>query len=62
MAAAACDANSAEDLLVKRVSHNPAAGWLLVSDNPDKRAWPTRPFPDDAQMIGEVKWTGGSVT
>ena len=49
-----------DDLSVKRLVRDRTVGWLLESDNPDKRAWPTRPFPDDAQLVGEVKWTGRS--
>lgn len=30
--------------------------WLLVSDHPDKRAWPSLPWPDEATVIGEVRW------
>ena len=29
-----------DELIVKRTLHDNDAGWLLVSDNPDKRAWP----------------------
>ncbi len=25
-----------------------------------KQAWPTQPFPDDARVVGEVKWTARS--
>ena len=51
-----------DGLFVKRVIHDPDAGWLLVSDNPNKTAWPTRPWPDDAAIVGEVKWLGRSFT
>ena len=42
--------------MIRRLAHDPETGWLLLSDNPDKAAWPTDPWPDDAAMIGEVKW------
>lgn len=29
----------------------------FVSDNPDKRAWPTLPWPDDGAVLDEVRWT-----
>ncbi len=47
-----------DGLIVKRAGKDAAGAWQLVSDNPDKRTWPTRPWPPDAPMIGEVKWTG----
>ena len=47
-----------EELIVKRLVHDQFAGWLIYSDNPDKIAWPTRPWPDDAAVVGEVKWLG----
>ncbi len=46
-----------DGLIVKRAGKGPAGAWQLVSDNPDKQTWPTRPWPPDAPMIGEVKWT-----
>ena len=51
-----------EELIVKRLVHDQFAGWLIYSDNPDKIAWPTRPWPDDAAVIGEVKWLGRTFT
>ncbi len=47
-----------DGLIVKRAGKDRIGAWQLVSDNPDKRIWPTRPWPLDAPMIGEVKWTG----
>ena len=47
-----------DDLLVKRTVRDPEAGWLLVSDSTAKDVWATRPWPEDAQIIGEVKWVG----
>ena len=43
------------ELIVKRVVLDREAGWLLVSDNPNKIAFPTQPWPDDASIIAEVK-------
>ena len=45
-----------DGLVVKRAGKDRADTWLLVSDNPNKQAWPTVPWPDDAPVIGEVKW------
>lgn len=50
----------AEELLVRRAIRDPEAGWLLLSDNPDKRAWPTRPWPESTRIVGRVRWTGRS--
>ena len=47
-----------DGLIVKRAGKDAAGAWQLVSDNPDQQAWPPRPWPPDAPMIGEVKWTG----
>ena len=47
-----------EELIVKRAAKDPAAGWQLLSDSPNKTVWPTRPWPADAKVIGEVKWAG----
>ena len=47
-----------DGLVVKRASKDAAGGWQLVSDNLDQQTWPPRPWPPDAPMIGEVKWTG----
>ena len=45
-----------DGLIVKRGGKDRAGAWQLVSDNPDKKAWPTRPWPPDAPVIGEVRW------
>ncbi len=50
-----------DDLVVKRTVRDREAGWLLVSDNRNKRTWATHPWPEDAQVIGEVKWVGRSL-
>ena len=44
--------------VVKRLLDDAEAGWLLSSDNPEKAAWPTEPWPDGATVVGEVKWLG----
>ena len=48
------------ELIVRRARWDSKAGWLLVSDNPDKEAFPTRVWPDDARIIGRVVWHGQS--
>ena len=45
-----------DGLVVKRAGRNEAGVWELVSDNPNKHLWPTRPWPPDAVVVGEVKW------
>ena len=45
-----------DGLVVKRAGKDRAGDWQLVSDNPNKQAWPTVSWPDDAPVIGEVKW------
>ena len=45
-----------DGLIVKRAGKNRAGAWQLVSDNPDKKEWPTLRWPNDAEVIGEVKW------
>ncbi len=45
-----------DGLIVKRAARDEAGAWRLVSDNPNKQAWPTRPWPADAVVIGEVRW------
>ena len=45
-----------DGLIVKRAGKNRAGNWQLVSDNPDKKEWPTLRWPADAKVIGEVKW------
>ena len=46
-----------DGLVVKRAGKDRAGAWQLLSDNSNKQAWPTVPWPDDAPVIGEVKWT-----
>ena len=42
-----------DGLVVKRAGKDPGGRWELVSDNP---SWESRPWPDDARVIGEVRW------
>ena len=46
-----------DGLIVKRAGKDLSGVWQLVSDNPDKRAWPNRPWPEDAEIVGAVRWT-----
>ena len=48
---------TAEGLVVNRAGRDPSGIWQLVSDNPDKLTWPNRPWPPDAAIVGEVRWT-----
>ena len=44
-----------DELLVRRALKHKTERWLLSSDNPDMKAWPT--IPGDKQLIvGEVRW------
>ena len=52
----------ADQQVVKRLTHDPDAGWLLSSDSPDRTRWPTEPWPDNATIVGEVKWLGRTLT
>ena len=45
-----------DGLVVKRAGRDASGAWQIVSDNPNKHAWPTRHWPADAEVIGEVKW------
>ena len=45
-----------DGLVVKRAGRDASGAWQLVSDNPNKHVWPTRPWPPDALVVGEVKW------
>ena len=46
-----------DGLIVKRAGKDRTGAWQLVSDNPNKQTWPTLPWPDNAPMVGEVKWS-----
>ena len=43
-----------DSVLVKRAGRE-KSGWLILSDNP---YWPVAPWPEGAEVIGEVRWTG----
>ena len=45
-----------DGLVVKRAGRGDREQWTLVSDNPDKEAWPTLGWPDGAKIVGEVMW------
>ena len=45
-----------DELLVKRALRHKTEGWLLSSDNGDKKTWPTMPWPEDGGVGGEVRW------
>ena len=49
-----------DELVVKRAVLDQEAGWLLVSDNQDGQKFPSQPWPDEARIIGEVRWHGQS--
>ena len=40
-------------LAVRRADKDASGGWLLACDHP---AWPTVAWPDDAEVVGEVRW------
>ena len=51
-----------DEIVVNRLIRHADARWLLKSDNRNKRRWPTRPWPDDAKSVREVKWLGRTFT
>ena len=48
-------------LTVKRLSNNSKVGWMLESDHPQRSLWPTQPWPEDGEIVGEVRWVGRSL-
>ena len=44
---------SRDGLSVNRVGKDGDGGWLLVSDHP---GWPDARWPENAEVIGEVRW------
>ncbi len=50
---------TSDGLVVKRAGKDGAGNWVLRSDHP---AWVDAPWPDDAEMIGEVRWAGWSLS
>ena len=51
-----------DGLVVKRAGRDPSGLWQLVSDNPDKLTWPNRPWPPEAEIVGEVRWAARTFT
>ena len=45
-----------DERLVKRALRHKTEGWLLTSDNGDKKTWPTMPWPEDGRLLGKVRW------
>ena len=45
-----------DGLVVERAGRDPSGAWQIVSDNPNKHVWPTRPWSPEAEIVGEVKW------
>lgn len=51
---------SGDELLVRRALKHKTGGWLLNSDNPNKRTWPTMAWPH-GKSVGEVRWVWHSL-
>ena len=32
--------------------------WVMISDNEDQKTYPPVPWPEEAEVVGEVKWHG----
>ena len=47
-----------DELIVKRLVRDPKVVWLLESDHPQRSRWPTQLWPNDAEIVGEVRWVG----
>ena len=45
-----------DELIVKRLIKDTKMGWLLESDHPQRSLWPTQLWPNDAEIVGEVRW------
>ena len=50
---------TSDGLVVKRAGKDETGDWVLRSDHP---AWEDALWPDDAEMIGEVRWAGWSLS
>lgn len=52
-------------LIIKRLIQSLTGGWLIRSDNEDKRAYPDQPVTDtdldQLQIVGRVVWHGGAL-
>ena len=44
-------------LVVKRLVRDDD-DWLMISDNEDQKTYPPVPWPEEAVVVGEVKWHG----
>lgn len=53
------------ELIIKRLIQTLTGGWLIRSDNEDKRAYPDQPITDsemgNVQIFGRVVWHGGAL-
>ncbi|MCJ8168654.1 XRE family transcriptional regulator [Atopomonas sediminilitoris] len=53
------------ELIIKRLIQSLTGGWIIRSDNTDKRAYPDQPVSNDEitalQIIGRVVWHGGAL-
>lgn len=53
------------ELIIKRLIQSLTGGWLIRSDNEDKRAYPDQPVSDSdidqLQIVGRVVWHGGAL-
>lgn len=53
------------ELIIKRLIQAVTGGWLIRSDNDDKRAYPDQPISDSdidhLQIVGRVVWHGGAL-
>ncbi len=45
--------NAEEGLIVKRAAKDTAGDWFIESDHP---AWDPEPWPENAEVVGEVRW------
>ena len=45
---------TSDGVVVKRAGEDEAGNWQFLSDHP---AWEPTPYPDDAEIIGQVVWT-----
>jgi phage repressor protein C with HTH and peptisase S24 domain len=53
------------ELIIKRLIQSLTGGWLIRSDNEDKRAYPDQPVSDtdleQLSIVGRVVWHGGAL-
>ena len=49
---------TADGLIVKRAGEAEDGDWLLISEHP---SYPPIPFPDDAEVVGQVIWVARSL-